>query len=71
MDILICGETSYLTYPACRLRRDLTNMLTKLPLMTTEKKIFQDAENISGFCDFVIDIFTAKNSRTEHKYKMQ
>lgn len=51
MDILCLGETPYLMYAACRLRRDLINMLKKLPLMTAKKKILQDAENISGFGD--------------------
>jgi hypothetical protein len=38
--------------------------------MIAENKIFQDAENISGFYDFVIDIFTEKLVM-EHKYQVQ
>jgi hypothetical protein len=42
-------------------------MLTEL----AEKKVLQDAENISDFCDSAIDIFTEKNSCMEHQYKVQ
>jgi hypothetical protein len=34
----------------------LTNALTKLSLMTTEKKVSQDTENSPNFCASVIDI---------------
>jgi hypothetical protein len=36
----------------------LHNTLTKLSLMTTEKKILEDTENRVNFCDSVIDIVT-------------
>ncbi|KDR18839.1 zinc finger MYM-type protein 1-like [Zootermopsis nevadensis] len=44
--------------------------LTKLSLMTIEKRILQDLESSPNFCSSVIDIFSEKNSSVELKYKV-
>jgi hypothetical protein len=51
-------------------QKRLTNTATIIK-GTTEKNILQDVENRPNFCQSVIDNFTEKNRRMEHKYMVQ
>jgi hypothetical protein len=52
-------------------QKRLTNMLTKLSLMTTKKKVVQDVESSPDFCDSVIDVFTEIYCQMEGKYMVK